>query len=139
MEESVKNGTGESPTSTDSEKSAQQRESQALSSGVFMKRGKGMPFEEFVEVCVQQFKDKGLIKQPLPRDEDQSRPEEEYVRWQAQRPLMMQIIGSHARIFPHVWKIRHNALSKCGSVGMSAARLSVTFFLNPAGERIEIA
>jgi hypothetical protein len=70
MEDSIKNGTGESPTSTDNEKPAQRRESQTLSSCVFIKRGEGMPFEEFVEVCVQQFKDKGLIKQPLPRDED---------------------------------------------------------------------
>ena len=34
----------------------------ASKNGVFMMKGEGQNFEEFVEACVQSFKDKGLIK-----------------------------------------------------------------------------
>lgn len=40
----------------------QARTSKPLKNGVFMMRGKGQSWEEFVRICIQSLKDAGLIK-----------------------------------------------------------------------------
>ena len=53
----------QSTTLTDKEKSVPPTELPTSNSGVFIRRAKGMPFEEFVNHCVEQFKLAGLIKE----------------------------------------------------------------------------
>jgi len=53
--------------------SQQKTESDPSKKAIFLKRAKGMPFEEFKKFCIQQFKEAGLIKekpQPSPDDLD---------------------------------------------------------------------
>jgi hypothetical protein len=42
--------------------SPQKTGSEPSKKGIFLKKKKGMPFEEFKKLCIQQFKDEGIIK-----------------------------------------------------------------------------
>ncbi|PKN88730.1 MAG: hypothetical protein CVU51_03685 [Deltaproteobacteria bacterium HGW-Deltaproteobacteria-1] len=55
--------------------SQQETASKPLKNGVFMMRGKGQSWEEFVKICIQSLKDAGLIKEePSPPNADSGSP-----------------------------------------------------------------
>ena len=67
MENSSQNGKqSESTTLTDQmqtpTKSEPNPEAQNSREAVFIRRAKGMPFEEFKKLCIQRFREAGLIK-----------------------------------------------------------------------------
>ena len=60
--------------------SQQRKESSTSKNGVFIMRGEGQSFEEFVEACVKRFIDAGLIKEgPRPLRAGSGSPSSEQV------------------------------------------------------------